>query len=389
MNLLIISPAFAPFSGVGANRMISLATYLRDKGVNITVVRQSPDSIANELANASTPDGINYIDVNTLGSFKEMENAYQEAVNDLLSIRNFDLAIVSTGPFYTIKAASSIKSNYNLDYILEFRDLWVYESRRYDSISNDIKRLLLRVPHIFKERQAVNKAKNIVVVTEGDKKIMQEFYPFKADNIHVIMNGYDDSRIKQVQISHSFDDAIYIGVFGKLAYYNVQNAKLLFVGVKKLIELGYNIKLLHIGPPEKEIPNIIDDLGFPESNYINVGSVDYAVGIEYLKKARICAIIYASRTGLGTKIFDYIYLNKPVVLISSLNSALADFVAKFKNGYVCEDLTEVFQTLKNIIENDISFLDSPTMTAPYSRKFQNQKYYALIKETIGDTLNEL
>jgi hypothetical protein len=63
LKVLIISPAFAPFSGVGAVRMTSLAKYLVACGDSVTVMRYTPSIWGRDTLKTSQPEGIEYIDV--------------------------------------------------------------------------------------------------------------------------------------------------------------------------------------------------------------------------------------------------------------------------------------------------------------------------------------
>ena len=61
MNLLITSLAFAPFSGVGAARMTSLAEYLINHGHNVTVVSYDSKVFDEKQQKRKIPKGIHSI----------------------------------------------------------------------------------------------------------------------------------------------------------------------------------------------------------------------------------------------------------------------------------------------------------------------------------------
>ena len=86
---------------------------------------------------------------------------------------------------------------------------------------------------------------------------------------------------------------------------------------------------------------------------------------------------YVHPTGLGTKIFDYIYLNRPVISASPREIYLSQFMQRFENGFVCNSADEIYTAICKIISEDKAALDKNMHPETYSRRIQNQRFEAL------------
>ena len=63
MNILILSLAYAPYSGVGAARMTSLSRYLIEKGCNVTVICYDCNVFGDKEQQREIPKGIERIPI--------------------------------------------------------------------------------------------------------------------------------------------------------------------------------------------------------------------------------------------------------------------------------------------------------------------------------------
>lgn len=379
MNILIVSPAYPPFSGVGSLRMNSLSKYLKNNGERPIILRNKPTYWGKENLKTEVPKEIEIIDVDVCSSIKKNTQRYYHAISEVLKSGKIDIIIYSVGPYFTLEIAPKISKVFNVKYIIDFRDLWVFENLGNRGIVKNTTHYLLMLMNRYSEKKAVMRANKIIVVTPGDKKIMQRHYRNQKDKIEIIFNGFEEQLI-------NYDDTIEtnvkhtISTFGKFGYYAPNFAELLFEAIISVKSFGIDVLIQHIGAEEKYINELIVRKKYPEEIYSCTGYVNYEAGVEMTKKADVNFIIYKHPTGLGTKIFDYIACNKPIILVTDQAQALSQFVKSFKNGYVCKDKDGIIETIKHIIENDISTLDEKNRINLYSRKFQNKIYHELINE---------
>ena len=383
IDILIISPAYPPFSGVGAIRMNSLSQMLRDNNFRVTIVRNNPKSWPEYMLKGLIPYNIEIIDVDikSQDSFYICMKKYKNALSSLLELRKFDLAIFSGGPFYTFTAATYVKIKHNLKYIVEFRDLWVYNYRKSSkrSILNTIKLIIFKILAIYIEYKTIVNATNIILSCKGDLELMRQFYRKHEHKMSVIYNGINESfKMKDEKITINKKKNV-IAIFGKFSYYAPELAGKFLNSVNRLNQEGFNIQILHIGEMEEYIINFINNSQLHNINYNNTGFMNYDEGIELLNSANIFLLIENHPHGLGTKVYDYIRLNKPIIGIIKDGDELVEFISNFSNSFVCTNENQICNSIKNIIVNRIGILDKNIDIQKYSRIKQNIKYMELIK----------
>lgn len=379
MNIIIVSPAYPPYSGVGGIRMNSLSKHLRNIGDQVFVLRNTPALWGEKNLKAEVPQGIKIIDINACKNEKENAELYYQAIYNIVQRNTIDLVIFSVGPFYTLRIAPRIKNELNIKYIIDFRDLWVFEKRGSRGWLKDLKHFVYRNMKRCIERSAVKSADAVAVVTPGDKKTMCKHYKKKKDQIYTIYNGYEAIPDKTEE-GFRKNDVLTLTSFGKFGYYSPELVKVLFAAVNDIAGSGTKIAIKHIGQEETFVDKLFQDGRYKNVMYHCTGYVSYETGMREVQQSDICVITYNHPTGFGTKVFDYIACNKPIILLTKQGKALAELVSSFSNGFVCESTEEVEKAIQSIMENDIKTLDEQSTLKQYSRIHQNNKYIDLIKE---------
>ena len=100
--------------------------------------------------------------------------------------------------------------------------------------------------------------------------------------------------------------------------------------------------------------------------------MSYEEGMALLGTADFFIVEDTSPDDVGTKIYDYIYFNKPVVAATPPNIPLAKLVRTFENGYVCSTDKEVEAAMYKVVTEHPEKLDGELDPGKYSRKVQNQ-----------------
>lgn len=386
-KILIISPFFIPFAGVGTARVESLVQYLLDKhNYEITILQNSIISYGkNVLADKKIAKEIKSIEVDDNHNFIRNASNYKSVINKLDLNKDFDVTIITVGPFYTLPLVSYIKKkNHHMPIILDMRDLWAhepiinYDYKFKDKIKNFIK-------DYFYERKAIKKADKLVMMGNDELEYLRKFYSSEIGNKGVVIrNGFDSYSInfdeinKQNLLVHKNHT---IGVFGKFSTY---------FSDKQLEELGAclsccnNIKdfeFVQIGSKELELSQTLKKYNV---KYENTGYMEYDKGLSYIKNnVSVCLISTDLNIGFGTKVFDYILCNKPIIFIGNKKSSLAGLLKDFKNAFICEKINELPQIVKYIFENNIFNLDDNIDVSAYSRDAQNVRFEEIIDKLIN------
>jgi len=379
MNIMIVSPAYAPYTGVGANRMMSLSVYLIKMGFDVTVLRNAPELWPENSRKSTVPEGVRVVDVYAVGSFEECKKAYYEKVESIITTRNIDISIYSCNPYYTAPVAREMKLIHNAKYIIDFRDLWIKDEALTRSILRIIKKYLVRLPYHRYEKECIEAADAVLTVTPKDCQHLQKQYPKYSDKIQIIFNGYDESRINQSMEESLKLNEDYIGIFGKFGYYDYKYVVEMLKSVKKLNSNGFPIKIVHIGDCDRNTLKALEKTEFPKELYINPGFLDYSEGMKILSKAKLNCLIVHYKRGLGTKLFDYIYLNKPIVYFAHADSSISQILKTCKTAFCCNNAKDSYSAIETILKNDMNSLGCQNISL-YSRDIQNQNFCNLMKQ---------
>ena len=101
--------------------------------------------------------------------------------------------------------------------------------------------------------------------------------------------------------------------------------------------------------------------------------------MEVLKSADMNLLIDIRKQAIGTKIYDYIYVNRPVLYCGTKPTYLSDLVSGFKGGYVCTDEEQVIKAVTGIINDRKKTFTDEADTKTYSRTIQNRRMEELLK----------
>lgn len=401
MKILVIAPFYAPSSEVPSVRMVSLTTYLIQQGHQVTVVCWSRDKLLtmykeNELS-STVPDGVNVIGIN-------FENKKIPIVDDLrfgrkmkkflcssVDLSNFEIAFVTCGPYFSLEAMPYLKLKFGLKYVLDFRDLGALNYRpKLGSEVNKrrsglLKNLILRwYQHkVFsREKKAVINADGVICVSAIDKEKMQEAYKIPDEKCIIATNGFDDIKLSRI-VPKEKEKGIVGAVFGKFMYYSRSRAEALLIGIDKQRKAGVDIKLRHIGRNFDYIDEALKKYNINPDTFEKVGLKEYAEGMAILGASDFFVVEDTSPDDVGTKIYDYIYWNKPIIAATPKNIPLAKLVNQFEHGYLCETAEEIDIAIKDIIQNKYSSLDSNIDVTKYSRTYQNEKMEQMMIDIIS------
>lgn len=360
MKLLIVAPAFPPDRRVGAVRMGSLARYLLKKDVSITVITNRKDNVEIPVSKYI------YVDTQETGRYSEKfahnEQLYLKAFNDEVDSEQYDTVIVSGGPFYTFSIAKASKYK-KIPCVLDFRDPWIFDYREAKEFFSP-KKLYTKIRELPKERAAVKEASAVVTVTDGWKQDFEQYYPSQRGKFYTISNGYDDELLTDLhKADYNKQGKVVIGVFGKLFYYTEQYSKVFLNGVRKFAD---KVSVLQIGEREPEASGLLEACNISSDLIKNTGFLPYKEGMEYLMNADVLMIIDVRANAIGTKIYDYIFLGKPIVFVGPRKTQFADMVGKISGNYVCSTAEEVENAFMDILATRVKKTSTETNIKDYA-----------------------
>lgn len=382
MKILVVAPYFAPYSLVGAQRINSFVSYFVSRGHEVTVVSyslQHLETFGKDALKAEVPASVRIVRVNVDCNSKSVtkrnkifQTAFKEKLELLLSRDVFNTCLVTVGPFFTLNVVTSVMMRYNVPFYVDYRDL--ISMGQSGGFIERVKSFRSAMDMYITNKKCIYAATGIITVSETCKKILVKKNKAAAERIYVAYNGFDESQLENIPRVEWMPKTKYaVGYFGKFMYYEERLGIHILKAISKLQQEGFDIAFYHIGPPVAGIDEILSINSIELMSYIHMGSKTYATGIGYLKKMDCCAIEWNSLFGLGTKVFDYIYVNKPIVGCMENKTELGQFLGGFENTVVSTSECELYDFIKKIITGRVTKLGSNINPQMYSRKKQNER----------------
>ena len=155
----------------------------------------------------------------------------------------------------------------------------------------------------------------------------------------------------------------------------------LLQAVSELRKNGYNVQVVHIGEKSDDATELVREMKLDSACYEYAGKQNYQNAMKSLSKMQASVVIYNFPEGLGTKVFDYIGMNMPIIYAGLLPSELSQFVSQFKNVIIADNKETLAAGIKKFINEKVYTLEN-TPIQTYSREYQNRKYQELIDDVI-------
>lgn len=220
-------------------------------------------------------------------------------------------AIIATGdPFVLFKYASKLSEEYSIPWIADYRDLW---SQGPDMINKPI---FKRWSQFF-EKRILKSASNITTVSEFLRANISEVAP-KDAVISIVTNGFDAKFIEQVIDTPQQKEILSIGYAGTIYAWHPLNSFLVVVDEFIKQHGAHSLRVNFYGSNmndqiaeliERDFPNLKDSIIVNER----------LPNDELLPKLaeNNIMLLFNDYYFLGTKIYDYIGVERTVLLCYS------------------------------------------------------------------------
>ncbi len=245
--------------------------------------------------------------------------------------------IFATGmPWSALIAARMIQLFSSVKVIVDFRDPWV--NNPYISGKSALKE---RIEQLL-EKSIVTSADAVILNGEELRKDFLKRYHWLDENkFHTLMNGYDGHDFSQLTTDEKTErtsSQLTLSHAGFL--YGARDPKPIFQAIEQIRKgnkkSADKIVFQQIG----DVSLNYDLKDFLEastcsSNYQPIGQVHYKKCLEMMADADVLVIIQqATATQIPSKIYEYIFLNKPILTISEKKGALANLISNYRFGHL-------------------------------------------------------
>jgi hypothetical protein len=209
------------------------------------------------------------------------------------------------------------------------------------------------------------------------------------------MNGYDNvtlspetiSRIQEFKSYERVDESkLSVAIFGKFGFYDSNYNAMLADQIRAMADGGYDVQIFQLGVQEDSLRAAMREAGV-ESHYHFVASDGYENDIIKLQKYDVTMTSNYLREAMGTKIFDYIFVGRPIItVIPFYDSELGNLTRKFKNGFVCTNPKELHEAFAALCKLNPCALDEDfEKMKKYGRREQFDQLNHLIQESFEGT----
>lgn len=382
---VIVSHWFEPFKYIGSKRATYLTRFLSQRDYNVIVVKAHNQYYGNDVeTNCLNNDNFLTIDVtikkrnykSTSQTDREWYSEYKSKINDIIGQYDVRCLYFSGEPFFYFLLGPYFKKKYGTHYMLDFRDPWFQDKRlKYEKLKKTFflnkldRKLKLFLLH-RQEFRAVKDAAYIINVTKRRTNVYKEYYS-TVDNSRfiTIQNGFNNVLLDETIMKKSGkkrdNKRYHIGIFGKFSYYNKKDVDLLVDGIKKTVP-QIDVQIHHYGKTEDYFKLSAIENGLEDKIRFH-GFIDYQKGMMELSRMDCLILNHRDNRSDGTKIFDYIYLNKPIIAFTQKDSAIGDLLNNFKNGFIVEKTEDFNKSIEILWKNQIDTLDNDVNVEKYSR----------------------
>lgn len=395
MNILVIAHYFSPSILVGSFRPTYWANYLASHpGISVSVLTAVPSNGSDECERDRSCRVHRINSEHSVIVTRDSENwwleAYRERLDKLLQDHSFDIAIFTAGPFFYLKLGLRLRKIHQIPYIVDFRDPWYLDERmRWRSkggILRQIKRRIEVKRVGYLESSIVKNSLAVINVTQGLTDLYQQRYKkFSGVDFITIENGYDDSLLSDHTVTApppQQGKVLCVGILGKFGYYDEGHVKRL---VQALVDFKSKSKVefqLHHWGEDSDITFRIAEEHGLESTVFCQNPVSYQQGLQNIQQMSILVLNHRDRVSRGTKIYDYILINRPVLAFVHKDSEIARFLSQFSGSYIVENAVDVVEAIDDVLTAGQRHLGQDIAVDQYSRRASADKLLAYLNNRL-------
>ena len=342
----IAPPAFSP-------RVLTLAQYLQDQGWQCTILTEECEQQAfdTDICPIHQMPAYHHLLADKLCYGKD-KSLYRYAVQQL-DMQSYDLIFCSSYYYFPLLAAQQLAKRYHLPLIVDLRDIaeqWGKESyftRRltpWKGLDYCIGKL-----YEYKQLRMRNRVLRYANAVTSVSPWHQQLLAHYNTNTQLIFNGYDEQLFVPKDVK---SEVFQIAYLGKLYSTKLRDPRLLFAALQELLAEG------KIAAKELRVLFHVDEKGKEQlSELAKEYQISPVVDIHgYIPRTEIVEVMHQSSILLvlttqsiaegthgimGTKFFENMGVEKPVLCVRSDEECLAQVISQTQAGLAATQVEEV------------------------------------------------
>lgn len=348
----IAPPAFTP-------RVLTLAQYLQHQGWQCTILTEECEQQAFNTDICPIYQMPAYHNLLADKLFYAKDQALYRYAVAHLDMSRFDLIFCSTYYYFPLLAAKQLAQRYHLPLVVDLRDIaeqWgnqPYFTRRL----TPCKVLDYCIGKLYERKQLrlrnriLRFANAVTSVSPWHQQLLAQYNP----HTHLIYNGYDEQHFVAKDVKTPFFQIAYLG---KLYSTSLRDPRLLFAALQSLLTQGLiDPQLLrvrfHIDPDgQAQLHQLLQSYNLNQVIDIQ-GYIPRSEILDVMHQSSVLLVLTTQSTPqgthgiMGTKFFENIGVEKPVLCVRSDEECLAQVIAQTNAGLAATTVEEVEHFLLN------------------------------------------
>lgn len=304
-----------------------------------------------------------------------------------------DCIFISGAPFMLFYIGYYCNRHFNLKWIADYRDPWSTDEVNY--YKSELLNRLLKKIHAYYEKKWLS---NTMFITSVTEYIQQRISAFVGKRGFTIYNGYFESEIQSVKLdSISENRNLFTLTYSGTMYPLMQDIHILSSGFYQFVQEA------KVKYPEVEVRfNFIGTAWDPRvEQYLKKGfeksicNIQFIDRVERLKALKIqhesdllVMIAHQGKRGVvSSKIFEYMALNKPILLAPSDGDSQEYFSRKAQAAFVAQTDKDVSTILMNLLSRKLNgqpLVINNDYHQNYTRQNQVKAFFNQLKEFIEE-----
>ena len=262
-----------------------------------------------------------------------------------------DLLISTSGPIENHFFCSRFKKLYGCYWLAEYRDSWSYDPMQPGASPTSLASTLCRL----KESSAIRDVDLIIAVSPLIHEYYQTYFDKKSFLMLAGWIDFEGSLPNPIHIQKcagSKKNILHLGsmLLGKRSPIPLIN---LFEGNERLRQ-AYD--LYFIGRDTRLFHNHLHNTRYAKDSVQLINEIDSTQARAEGLSADILLLLMMDHPGerhvVTGKIYEYIFLNKPIVVLDSQYSEASKIVQKYEFGYTCKSIDELEALLIKLSQDD-------------------------------------
>lgn len=317
-RVLILTYDFSPCGTPGAAiRMDRLAAYLPESGWSVRVLCRD-DGLSR--AEGAAPAVRIPTPIRERTSYQAAAWTWAHRISRSLEteIRDFrpHALLASCPPFPHALKAIDAGERHQIPVIVDFRDSWTLDPHLgHGILRRAVKWAACRWAYPPFETRLFQRSAAIILNTPAMREAYQARYPFAAERMHWIPNGFDDDAFLDTEPSEAFGPPVFLYA-GRFAGIAERSPGPLLKGFQLALEQGCPAQLHILGDDSPALRAWIHRLGLTNA-VTTEPPVSHRSAIRRIRSATALAVYQAPGRGaiqpIAGKTFDYIRSGRPIL----------------------------------------------------------------------------